>query len=211
MVPGRLTRGLLSSAPRTWITPGCGGSTLPHPGPTQEPEECVDSIRLRVGCAVPLSLWPSLSASLASSTRALLTPLVVEATRGLNAVTALIHAAAQSCDHTAEMEVPGLIHVTDLRLGDVLTSAVGNACTALDISTCLLGVRAQIAPAPGSPLSCTSMAHPSPSKRSLSESIPRKRNFVSAEVLYQRLHSSITLEIWKRRPGRFAPPCAPGS
>ena len=59
-----------------------------------------------------------------------------EATRGHDAVTALIHAAAQSCDHTAEMEVSGLIPGTDLRSADVLTSALGNAYTALDISIC---------------------------------------------------------------------------
>ena len=34
--------------------------------------------------------------------------------------------------------------------------------------------------------------------RFLSKSIARKRNVVSAEVVFQRLHSSITLEIWKR-------------
>ena len=34
--------------------------------------------------------------------------------------------------------------------------------------------------------------------RSLSASIIRKRKLVSAEVVFQRLHSSITLEIWKR-------------
>ena len=38
-----------------------------------------------------------------------------EATRGHNAVTALVHAAAQSCDCTAETEVLGLIPGTDLR------------------------------------------------------------------------------------------------
>ena len=45
-----------------------------------------------------------------------------EATRGHNAVTALVHAAAQSCDCTAEAEVPGLIPGTDLSPADVLTS-----------------------------------------------------------------------------------------
>ena len=34
--------------------------------------------------------------------------------------------------------------------------------------------------------------------RSLGKSIVRKRNFVSAEVVFEKLHSSITLEIWKR-------------
>ena len=33
---------------------------------------------------------------------------------------------------------------------------------------------------------------------SLSKSITRKRNFVSAEVVNQKLHASITLEFWKR-------------
>ena len=59
-----------------------------------------------------------------------------EATRGHNAVSSLIHAAAQQCDHTSEMEVPGLIPGTDLRPADVLTSALGNAYTALDVSIC---------------------------------------------------------------------------
>ena len=59
-----------------------------------------------------------------------------EATRGHNAVSSLIHAAAQQCDHTSEMEVPGLIPGTDLRPADVLTSAQGNAYTALDVSIC---------------------------------------------------------------------------
>ena len=36
-------------------------------------------------------------------------------TRGRNAVTALTRAAAQSCDHTAETEVPGFVPGTDLR------------------------------------------------------------------------------------------------
>ena len=40
---------------------------------------------------------------------------VGEATRGHNAVTTLVHAAAQ-CDCTVEMEVPGLIPGTDLRM-----------------------------------------------------------------------------------------------
>ena len=34
--------------------------------------------------------------------------------------------------------------------------------------------------------------------RSLSKSIARKRNIASAEVVFHRLHSSITLEIWRR-------------
>ena len=56
--------------------------------------------------------------------------------RGHNAFSSLIHAAALQCDHTSEMEVPGLIPGTDLRPADILTSALGNAYTALDVSIC---------------------------------------------------------------------------
>ena len=52
---------------------------------------------------------------------------VGEATRGHNAVATLVHAAAQSCGCTAEMEVLGLIPGADLRPADVLTSALGNS------------------------------------------------------------------------------------
>ena len=151
---------------------------------------------------------------------------VGEVTRGHNAATTLVHAAAQSCDCTAEMEVPGLIPGTDLRPADVLTSALGNSYTALDISICSPHVQPAGA-------DCTQTRHEAklahygphlPSLvrqnisytpivwsacgrphrdtltvlRSLSKSIARKRNFVSAEVVYQKLHASITLEIWKR-------------
>ena len=113
-----------------------------------------------------------------------------EATRGHNAVTALIHAAAQFCDHTAETEVTGL----NLRQADVLTSALGNAHTALEISFCSPARTAswpRLRPIPSSPGHIDRFAAPS-------KSIARKRNFVSAEVVLQRLHSSVTLEIWKR-------------
>ena len=47
-----------------------------------------------------------------------------------------LHAAAQSCDHSAELDVPGLglMPGTDLRPADVLTSALSDAYTALDTS-----------------------------------------------------------------------------
>ena len=104
-----------------------------------EPEEYVVSVRLRLGCAGPCETVPcaacqngSLDTGAAHATCC----AVGEATRGHNAVTTLVPAAAQSCDCTAEMEVHGLIRGTDLRPADVLTSALGNSCTALDISIC---------------------------------------------------------------------------
>ena len=164
-------------------------------------------------------------ASLASWIRALRTPPAVpwgDATRGHNAVTTLIHAAAQSCDLTAEIEAPGLIPGRDLRPADVLTSALGNACTALEILICSphaqqagpdcsrsrldakldycgrhLSLLRQNTPIVWS--ACGRLHQDTLTVLcSLSKSIARKRNFVSAEVVFHRLHSSISLEIWKR-------------
>ena len=89
----------------------------PHHGAVMEPEEYVDSVRLRLGCAGPCELVPcaacqngSLDTGAAHATCC----TVGEATRGHDAV----NAAAQSCDCTAETEVPALIPGTtcDLRM-----------------------------------------------------------------------------------------------
>ena len=109
----------------------------PHHGPILEPEEHVAWVRL--GRAVPIEpvACAACRAGLLDSGAARATCCALgKATRGHNSVTALLRATAQSCDHTAEMEVPGLILCTDLRPADVLTSALGNAYTALDISIC---------------------------------------------------------------------------
>ena len=73
----------------------------PHHGAVMEPEEYVDSVRLRLGCAGPCEPVPcaacqtgSLDTGAAHATCC----AVGEATRGHNAVTTLMHAAAQSCD-----------------------------------------------------------------------------------------------------------------
>ena len=115
------------------------------------------------------------------------------------------------------MEVPGLTPGTDLRPADVLTSA-------LDISICsphaqqagadCTQIRHEAKLAHDGPHLPSLRTFPTPRScgvpmgdliedtltvlRSLSKSIARKPNFVSAEVVYQKLHASITLEIWKR-------------
>ena len=128
-----------------------------------------------------------------------------------NAVTALVHAAAQSCDNTTETEVPGLISGTNLSPADVLALALGSSYTALVPSL----LRQNISYTPNV---WSAYGRPHRDKltvlRSLSKSIARKRNFVSAEVVFQRLHPRITLEIWKRSdqqiracwPSRPSPP-----
>ena len=124
----------------TWLR-----AAQPASCPTLEPEGYVDSVRLWLGCAgptEPVAFW----------TRALLATCcaVGDATRGHNAVTAPIHAAAQSCDHTFEMEVPGLIPGTDLRPADVLTSALTPRLASQSAHR-TPSKQAQVAPRPGGP------------------------------------------------------------
>ena len=181
-----------------------------HHGAVMEPEEYVDSVHLCLGCAGPCEPVPcaanwqtgSLDTGAAQPTCC----AMGESTRGHNAVTA----AAQFCDCTADMEVPGLTPGTDLRPADVLTSALGNSYTALDISIC--SPHAQQAGADCTqtaklayygphlpsllpqntsytPIVWSACGRPHRDTltvlRSLSKSIARKRNFVSAETSRQ--------------------------
>ena len=111
----------------------------PRHGSTLDADEYVDSVRFRLGCAgpaEPVTCATCNSGILDTGAAHASCCALGEATRGHNAVSSLIHAAAQQCDLTSEMEVPGLIPGTDLRPADVLTSALGNAYTALDVSIC---------------------------------------------------------------------------
>ena len=115
------TRGSPSSAMRRPVSPGCGGST-PITAPCWSPRSTL--IRSACACA-PCAVNPYL-----------VLPATPDPwTRAPLPATCCVHAAAQSCDHTAA-EVPGLILGTDLRFADVLTSALGNSYTALVISIC---------------------------------------------------------------------------
>ena len=136
-----------------------------------------------------------------------------EATRGHDAVTTLVDAAAQSCDCTAEMLVPGLIPGTDLRPADVFTSAFdlcpARAPTCPDRTQTRLEAKlAYCGPHLSSvlrqnisytPIAWSAYGRPHRDTltvlRSPSKFIARKRVFVSAEAVHQKLHASITLEI----------------
>ena len=123
-----------SSVDHTWLW-----RLNPRHGSTLEADEYVDSVRFRLGCAgpaEPITCAACNSGILDTGAAHASCCALGEATRGHNAVSSLIHAAAQQCDHTSEMEVSGLIPGTDLRPADVLTSALGNAYTALDVSIC---------------------------------------------------------------------------
>ena len=201
----------------------------PRHGSTLEADEYIDSVRFRLGCAgpaEPVTCAACNSGILDTGAAHASCCALGEATRGHNAVSSLLHAAAQQCDHTSEMEVPGLIPGTDLRPADILTSALGNAYTALDVSICSphaseAGVDCTQSRVQAklqhygphlatllrqnisySPVVWSAYGRPHPDTlavlRSLSKSIARKRNIASAEVVFHRLHSSITLEIWRR-------------
>ena len=213
-----------SSVDHTWLW-----RLNPRHGLTLEADEYIDSVRFRLGCAgpvEPVTCAACNSGILDTGAAHASCCALGEATRGHNAVSSLLHAAAQQCDHTAEMEVPGLIPGTDLRPADILTSALGNAYTALDVSICsphageagadctVSRVQAKLqhyGPHLDSllrqnisycPVVWSAYGRPHPDTlavlRSLSKSIARKRNVASAEVVFRRLHSSITLEIWRR-------------
>ena len=213
-----------SSVVHTWLW-----RLNPRHGSTLEADEYVDSVRFRLGCAGPAepTTCAACNSGILDTGEAHASCCALgEATRGHNAVSSLIHAAAQQCDHTSELEVPGLIPGTVLRPDDVLTSALGNAYTALDVSICSphaseagvdctqSRVEAKLEHyGPHLPallrqnisyilIVWSAYGRPHPDTltvlRSLSKSIARKRNIASAEVVFHRLHSSITLEIWRR-------------
>ena len=140
-----------------------------------------------------------------------------EATRGHNAVSSLIHAAAQQCDHTSEMEVPGLIPGMDLRYSPRpwamptlhwMSPSAPRTPPRLVLTATSPGSRPNLSiMAPTwppffakisltSPIVWSAYGRPHPDTlavlRSLSKSIARKRNIASAEVVFHRLHSSIT-------------------
>ena len=90
----------------------------PHRGSVLEPEEYADSVRLRLGCPwlrEPIPCAACQTRSLDTGAAHATCCALGEATACHNAATALVHTTAQSCDHTAETEVPGLIPGTDLR------------------------------------------------------------------------------------------------
>ena len=213
-----------SSVDHTWLW-----RLNPRHGLILEADEYIDSVRFRLGCAgpvEPITCAACNSGILDTGAAHASCCALGEATRGHNAVSSLLHAAAQQCDHTAEMEVPGLIPGTDLRPADILTSALGNAYTALDVSICSPHASEAGADCTQSrvqakhqycgphldsllrqnisycPVVWSAYGRPHPDTlavlRSLSKSIARKRNVASAEVVFHRLHSSITLEIWRR-------------
>ena len=187
----------------------------PRHGSTLDADEYVDSVRFRLGCAgpaEPITCAACISGILDTGAAHASCCALSEATRGHNAVSSLIHAAAQQCDHTSEMEVPGLIPGTDLRPADILTSALGNAYTALDVSICsphaseagtdctqstMEAKLEYYGPHLAAPSSPEHLLHPDCVECLCPDTLTvlRKRNIASAEVVFHRLHSTSARQI----------------
>lgn len=103
-----------------------------HHGSVLSSEEYLEAVRVRLGCAGLTDLVPcgrccgqALFDSFGAHAACCASP---ESTRGQYAVVNELLPRVQQCDPTAESEVTG-----DLRPADILTQALGNTVTALDV------------------------------------------------------------------------------
>jgi len=106
-----------------------------HRGPVLSNEEFLEAVRIRLGCAgptepVPCSRCGALLDCAASHAACC---AIGESTRGHYGVVKQLLPRVLQCDPTAETEVPNLIPGTGLRPADILTQALGNFHTALDV------------------------------------------------------------------------------
>ena len=202
----------------------------PQHGAVMEPEEYIDSVRLRQGCAGaapdPVNLCPVLPASPDPWTQAQPTRPAARWAKPRAATTRSPHwCTLRLSPETARPRLrflgSSLALISDPPMSSPPPSATptlpptsrfdaqqaGPDCTQTrheaplaycgpDLSSLL---RQNIS---YTPIVWSACGRPRPETltvvRSLSKSIARKRNFVSAEVVCQKLHASITLEIWNR-------------
>ena len=200
-----------------------------HHGPTLTSDEFVEAIRIRLGAAGPAEPIPcgrcgAMLLDSAGSHAACCS--TAEGTRGHYKVSNLMWTAASQCDPSAETETPGLIPGTDLRPADVLTTALGNGTTALDVGiaspdsrhagrdctqTMLDAKVRKYSPHFGvldqqnieyKPVIWSSYGRPHAQTlsvlRTLSRRISRRRNVGSAAQVFQQLHGAISVEIWRK-------------
>ena len=107
-----------------------------HKGPVLDAVDHVEAVRLRLGIAGPTDPIPCrLCGKDVVSTNGAhaLCCSKAEITRGHNRVAKYLHDNAAVCDPNTEMEAIDLIPGTRLRPADVLTGALGNGRTALDV------------------------------------------------------------------------------
>ena len=211
-----------------------------HHGPVLTSEEYLEAVRVRLGCAGPTDPVPCSRCGQAlfdSSGAHAACCACPESTRGHYGVVKELLPRFQQCDPTAESEVTGLIPGTDLRPADILTQALGNTVTALDV-----GITSPDSTHAGTdcaasmfqrkmdyyrpyfgvleqqnieyiPLTWSSYGRPHSSTvtvlRTLSKRISRRRGTTTAAAVYHSMQSAIATEIW-RRSARQVFWCWPG-
>ena len=212
-----------------------------HKGPVLQPQEYVEALRIRLGCAGPSnpvpchlcgeSMLDSAGAHAHCCARA-------ESTRGHHCVSRRVFGEAARCDPNTELEAPGLIPGTALRPADVLTGALGEGLTALDIGiaspdatnagadcTISMYTRKMQTYAPYAaaltsqnityqPLVWSAYGRPHPRTtailRTLATRLARRRGCSDAEWRYMRLRAALALEVW-RRGAKMVRSCWPGN
>ena len=154
-----------------------------------------------------------------------------ENTRGHYGVVEELLFCFQQCDPTAESDVTGLIPGTDLRAADILTQALGNTVTALDVGiTSPDFIRAGTDCAASMfqrkmeyyrpyfgvleqqnieyiLVTWSSYGRPHSSTvtvlRTLSKRISRRRGNTIAAAVYHSMQSAIAIAIWRRSAKQF--------
>ena len=212
-----------------------------HHGPILSSEEFIEAVRVRLGAAGPSEPVPCARCGrelLDSAGAHAACCACAEATIGHYSVARQVLNAALQCDPSAESETAGLIPGTRLRPADVLTTALGNATTALDVGitspdaihagldcaeTMYQRKIAYYGPHVAAleranidylPLIWSSYGRPHAraiaTLRTLSKRIARRRGAACADAVFKHLHASITTEIW-RRAARQVISCWPGN
>ena len=200
-----------------------------HRGPLLSCEEFLEAVRIRLGCAGPTECVPCARCGetlFDSSGSHAACCAIAESTRGHYGVVKQVLGRVQQCDPSAETEVLGLIPGTDLRPADILTQALGNCLTALDVGITSPDARYAGLDCTESmvqrklehyrshlptlerqnieyiPLVWSSYGRPNARTvtvlRTLSKRISRRRGTTTAQAVYQSLQSAVCTEIWRR-------------
>ena len=199
----------------------------------------VEAVRVRLGAAGPSESFPcALCGEIfdQAGSHAMCCSRA-ESTRGHHAVARQVLDAAKACDPNTEAEAVGLIPGSQLRPADVLTGALGNGLTALDIGItspdasnagpdCTASMYARKVARYAmyatvldrqniayQPLVFSAYGRPHPRStailRTLANRLARRRGCSDGEWRYKRLRAAICAEIWKRAASQVIA-CWPG-
>ena len=200
-----------------------------HHGPVLSNEEFLEAVRVRLGCAGPTEPVPCARCGeclFDSGGSHAACCAIAESTRGHYGVVKQLLSRVQQCDPSAETEVAGLIPGTNLRPADILTQALGNCLSAIDVGITSPDSRYAGLDCTQSmvdrklehysqhmdvlerqnieymPLVWSSYGRPHARAvsvlRTLSKKISRRRGTVTAQAVYHSLHAAISTEIWRR-------------